>query len=324
MSHISSAQGNGNTTDAEFVRPAQTMTGFEQTRLSWARRIESFADAPGMFHNALRELGATDDAFPYTVLTPTYEGFLRRLSPKLILTRDDNIYILEIVHKQITRTCFPIPGSIDLELGSILLKSWITLRGLTDANVLGATTLEFNSVTERLFVPLLNQIRQADESKQAKTRRTDFDDVPDITLKFLNYANRSLLPGDHPAAKVWQPEMRTPRFSILGKTWYRTDATSHIAILTPREFILIREDEQEHAVSGTRYGGVWQYVPLRNLVALTFKEQPDALCLTMHLPQNIRVESRFELNKKRDLANLIDAFATIRSAEAHTPRVRQM
>lgn len=300
----------------ENYRAAQPMTGFEQTRLSWARRVESFADAPALFHDTLRDLGATDAAFPYTVLTPTYEGFLRRLNPKMVLSHNETIYILENIHKQIVITRYPIRNLVDFELGSILLKSWITLRGLTDTQELHVSKLEFNSVTERLFTPFLNQIRHAGNATEPKARRQDFDNIPDIPLKFINYATRSVLADDRPVATIWQPEMRTPRVSVLGKTWYRMDATAHIVILTPRELIIIREDEQERAVSGSRYGGVWQYLALPGLDALTLQELPNALALYVHLPQNIRIETQFDRAKKDELEKLIGAFAAVRSAQA--------
>jgi hypothetical protein len=67
--------------------------------------------------------------FSYSVLAPSREGFLNRLNPQLIEINCDTIYVLEKTGSRVDSTCYALAGITYLEIGTILLKSWITLRG---------------------------------------------------------------------------------------------------------------------------------------------------------------------------------------------------
>jgi hypothetical protein len=104
------------------------LTAGEQTRLSWARVVESSDQLPAAFREPFSALfpGAAQH-LPYTVLTPPREGFLNRLNPKLIAIQGDTIYLLERTGNRVDTTCCALGGITYLEVGKILLKSWITL-----------------------------------------------------------------------------------------------------------------------------------------------------------------------------------------------------
>ena len=82
------------------------LTAFEQTRRSWATRVESYDEAPDIYKTFFERLPA--DAFPYTVITPTFEGFFHRENEKLVCSPDDNLYILERVKGDLVCTAYPL------------------------------------------------------------------------------------------------------------------------------------------------------------------------------------------------------------------------
>ena len=107
------------------------LTGFEQTRLSWARKIRSYEETPEIFRDALHALVGAATPFPHVVFTPTFEGIRRRENEKLVCSYDVKIYILERTKSQVTTTCYALEDIHLLEVGEILLDSWIRVSGMT-------------------------------------------------------------------------------------------------------------------------------------------------------------------------------------------------
>ena len=89
--------------------------------------------------------------------------------------------------------------------------------------------------------------------------------------------------------------MRQPLITLFGKSLTRLIATAHLCILTDRELIIIRDDEDSPVWQpGVRYGGVWLYLPLAKIVALAVTPRTaDVLTLTIELPHGERIESLF-------------------------------
>src|SRR5512135_2118873 len=79
----------------------------EQTRLSWARPIRSLDEVPAIYLPFFEGLPA-GTPFPYSVLTPTYAGFMRRETERLICCLDDHLYILEKSPSELKNTCLPL------------------------------------------------------------------------------------------------------------------------------------------------------------------------------------------------------------------------
>ena len=58
----------------------------ERTRGSWAKTVESYEAIPEFYQEFYEPLIKERRACPYTVLTPSYEGFIHRTSEKLVLS----------------------------------------------------------------------------------------------------------------------------------------------------------------------------------------------------------------------------------------------
>src|SRR5512135_1850733 len=135
------------------------LTGGEQSRLSWARVAESYDEVPAVYRDWLDPLIRGRETFPYVVLTPTYEGYFHRENEKLVCLLDRSLHIVERARERLVPTTYLIDDIGTIEAGSILLRAWLTVRGLAESGIVSSTTLKFNTVSDRLFAPFLTEIR---------------------------------------------------------------------------------------------------------------------------------------------------------------------
>ena len=76
------------------------MTAGEQTKLSWARRIETLDDVPAHFRNTVAALVTETGTLPYLVLTPSYAAFIVHTTEKLVCGLDDEVRIYELKRRR--------------------------------------------------------------------------------------------------------------------------------------------------------------------------------------------------------------------------------
>jgi hypothetical protein len=285
----------------------------EQTKLTWAKVIQSYADIPEAYKDFFKPFFEAGQEIPYIVLAPAREGLTRRPTEKLICNIDRETHVLEKSEGTINAQCYPIEAISYVEVKTILLDSHIKISGLTRRGFHASSTIKFNSVTDYLFIPILDGIRHATAGFKtaAQSSETDkFDHLIKLNFKFMNYARRSLLAGEKVIHHILQSEIRAQVLRILGKTFYRTISPTHMSILTDRELIMIREDATQNRVS--RYGGIWDYIPLNKIVSLTLREKDaDLLVLSIQLPETDRLEYLFQPSAKPELDQLLDLFGKL-------------
>jgi hypothetical protein len=290
------------------------LTGTEQTRLTWARAVESSADLPQFYQSYMDELLA-GRAFPYAVLTPTFPGFMHRENEHLIFSLDRHLYVLERHKQQLNVVRYVLADIHYVEVGAILLYGWLKLSGSADGQLV-TSTLRFNVVTDRLFVPFVNQIRPAARPFAAgdlSAEQDKFDYLMSVNFKFMNYARRSLQPGERVIQPLLQPEIRAKLITVFGRSLYRTVALSHIHILTDTEWIIIRDDERSPGGNGrVRHGGVWDYVPLDRIRAVVLTPRHDGrLVLTIQLPHGDQIDSVFAASQRDKLTTFFDRLVQV-------------
>ena len=220
-----------------------TLSAAEQTRSSWAKSIESYDAVPKHYQPFFEPFRATGQVFPYSVLAPSYEGFIRPTSEKLVCVFDQEIYVLLRSGNTFETQCYPLEGISHVEVRSILLDSHIKISGATRQGVPISTTIRFNTVSDYMFRPVLEKIRLAavDTQKATQSSESDqFDRWARLSYKFMNFAKRSILGGESVIHTMLQTEIRANVWTLLGKTYYRTLSPTHASILTDRELILIR------------------------------------------------------------------------------------
>jgi hypothetical protein len=281
-----------------------------QTRLSWARSVDDFTLLPPIYRDFMTALLSDGHPFPYTVITPTFAGFMHREKEQLVFCLDDQFYIVERDSGRLVPRRYALADLNYVEVGSILLRAWITVSGLSSEGTLASTTLKFNAVSERLFAPFLQRIRAAGDQTAEVDREAElrkFDHLTTVDYKFRNFAYRSVWPTERVIDSLLQPEMRAPLLTLFGKTLSRLVATTHLWILTDTELIVIRDDEDSPIwQSGTRYGGVWLYLPLDKIMTISITSRSaEVLAIRLDLPHGDRVESLFAADRRDEVEQLL-------------------
>jgi hypothetical protein len=291
------------------------LSAAEQTKKSWAEKLSSYEEIPAVFLPFLKTLPIKAGTFPLTILTPTYEGFLRRrLAKKLVTHVGDSIYIVEDSTSGLTITEHNLAHINCIEEASFLLRSWLRIYSAA-RDKLATTTLEFNTVSMGLFRPMIQAARQGSppSAEGHNPERDKFNHLIRQDYKFMNYARRSLLSDETVCSFVLQPEISKPLLRGLGLEPRRTIVPKHICILTDKELILIREDFKLWWHVGPNYGGIWQYIPLSKISSLELKSQGDEmLALTVNLPGDQIIEPVFSASFRDELQHLVDEFVAIR------------
>lgn len=245
--------------------------------------------------------------FPYIVFAPSFAGIRRKTTEKLLCEANDSIYVWEHVGNQTVMAEYPLKAVSDLEIGEILLYSWITISGVTKAGTASSSTVEFNTATSRHYARFTNRMRPAPvnmDKREQNVEKAKFDYLATEGFKFMNYAQESLVRGERVLNTLWQPKIYKPIISAGKLVFYQsTVSLAHLVILTDMEFIVIQDDERSSENRGVRYGGKWQYIALRNINATSLLGRDDdvlALSLTLS-PGERRVEILFAASQKQEI-----------------------
>jgi hypothetical protein len=109
------------------IAALHTLSADERTRSTWAKAIESYPAVPDVYKDFFTPPLVAGQTFPYTVLTPFYKGFFHTTTKQLVCDLGDAIYILERAGDTVTVQCYPLGAISYLEVGTILLESWIKI-----------------------------------------------------------------------------------------------------------------------------------------------------------------------------------------------------
>jgi hypothetical protein len=287
----------------------------EQTMLSWAKAIESHDEVPQVYRASFEALVGRVSKFPYTVLTPSYAGFIRRAKEKLVCCVDGKVYVLEEARGDITSTCYPIGNISYIEVGTVLLQSWVKIRGVASDGVLTSSEFKFNTVTDHLFTPIVERIRPAadcSERTDLDVERSKFNYLSRLSLKLTNYARRSLMPGERVVHFILQQEVRAEVFRLLGRSLFRTISVPHLSILTDKELIIVRDGIGKQWGKGVRYGGVWHYISLKKIASILLTDgDNDLLIMSINLPGNDRIDALFSVSNRREVDLFLTRFESL-------------
>lgn len=280
----------------------------EQRKASWAEAIHSYDDVPDVFKDVF--IFDHGREFPYTVLTPSYEGFIHRTSEKLICDFKHEIFVLERNGNTINENCFPLKGISYVEVRTLLLDSSIKICGMTKDGVPASSTFRFNATTDYLFTPILHRMRQAPVESDLSAHYLEiakFDSWKGPNYKFMNYARHSILVGEKVLHTILQPEIRETVLKVFGKTYRRVISPTLASILTDRELIMIREEKLRSGAG--KYGGIWDYIPLKKILTLSLSEKDkDLLTLSVQLADETRLEYLFQSSAEQEINRLQHIF----------------
>jgi len=286
------------------------LSASEQTRLSWARLVRSYGDLPEVFHDPLAALAGGAAGLPYAVLTPSFQGFLRRPGEKLICALDGAICVIDKVHNRAVSTIYPVGEINTVETGSILLKAWITLTGLDTSGALSSSTLQFNAVGESLFAPIVNMVRPQPDASTGVDHSAEmdkFNGLAPLNFKFMNYARRTIIPGEEVVRFILQPEVRIGAPRLLGRSWWGTIHPAHLTILTGSELIIIRDEAGVRWNPDAKHGGIWTYIRLSRITSASLAQTDGGmLALSIHLPGDDRLSLLFSASQEKEVAQFLD------------------
>jgi hypothetical protein len=258
--------------------------------------------------------------FPYTVFTPPDRWGWRRNSAKLLSLIEGRLFILEKYKKEIRITRFGLEDIGYLERGKSLLYSWFNIHGPCQPS--NAARIEFNTVVENLFSPIINQIREmANEGRdmpfkdtnanalnpelimERKVERAKFDYLNRLNYKFMNFGKDSLLSGEQVNQIIYQPEIRRRKFRFFE----RYIGPAHIEILTDKELIVIKEDDRSKG--RLTYGGIWNYIPLAQIIscAINYNEKDQCLTLALKITSGESVNLTYDFPQENTIKQFRDA-----------------
>lgn len=287
----------------------------ERTQRTWAKVIESYYSIPESYQEFFKPGFAKGQPLPYIVLTPSFETLGYRISEKLVCVCDHEIQILERNGKGLIVHCFPLDGISYVEVSSMLLDSRLKISGVTSAGNLASSIARYSTATDYLIAPVLKRIRsykvKAKEFVQ-KQELEKFDPWLTLNFKFMNFARKSLLGGEKVLCATLQPEIKKGLFTILGRTYHRTISPTHACILTDQELILIREEALENRQD--KYGGIWDYIPVRNISSLSVdRKNANLLVLRTRLNTGEFFECLFQDAMENEVDRLIAQFNQLKS-----------
>lgn len=276
-----------------------------QTKSSWAKPVTSFDELAKVYAEPLRQL-LGEAKLPYAVLTPTYAGHLHPENEKLVFMHDGRLHVWERAQSGLSCVSYALQAIHLLESVNILLYSRLGIHGAARDGKLTTSLLRFNSVSGYLFYPFIQAVRgaggAASEAEIAKLA-----DLCAPNFKFMNYARHALGTDDRIVDALWQSEIRTILITLLGRAIYRSRDTTHLLILTERELLFLHEDElSPRGLDGSRYGGVWTWIPLSKIIATTLtKTAENLLVLSVQLPGKDSLRSLFLAAQQGDVERFV-------------------
>ena len=287
----------------------------DHMKASWARSVKPGDALPDVFREFFESSLSRQRDFPYAVLTPTYDGFLHKEVEKLICTFRHEICVLERNGNSYKLQCYPLDWISCVQFETHLLDSRFKIFGVTEDGGPCTSSFRFNTVTDYLFLPILEKIRHAAGDSYRSANREElekFDPWRQENIKFMNFAKRSLLPGARVQQAILQPEIRQRIFSIFGKTYDYVISPTLAAILTDRELIMIREEKNHRGQE--KYGGIWEYVALDKISKLSMQEVIDnILMFSILLIDGNQLEYFFQASLKREILELQNNFQRLKS-----------
>lgn len=291
-------------------KKAEHISYDRQTRTSWAILLTSHTDVPVDFQPFFQSIQKTEKPFPYSVITPSYEGFVHRSPERLVCLFDDCLYVANKGETAAQALCLPFKNIQHIEFRTVLLDSHLHITGLDREGLPALVNVRFNSVSDTMFKKIINSIRQS-SFKDIKGKKVfSFDHLESANYKMANFARHSLVSEENVDQLIWQPELRQSLIRIhipllMNTFFYRTVFPHHVTLLTDQELILVRESER--IVSDDCYGGIWDYVPLNKIVnASISRDQDGFLILSVELPNDQYLETMYLPSLHTELEALVN------------------
>jgi hypothetical protein len=264
----------------------------------WARRLTSYDEVPSGFEEEFPEYTSQ---FPYTVLIPEEESssrFQNNREAMLLCLDDEQFVIIEAIRGKAVATSYPLDSITYIEHGRVLLKSWLKV-----SSPWFSTTVMFNTASESVLRPVIEAIRPKADSDEPESLRlarhqqevSQLGYLWKTNFKYFTLAKQSILPGERVLETVYQPDIRINTLNLFKKPVFSKYLTGHLAILTDKELILIRESKRTKSLKETLYGRVLTYIPRSQIKDISFERDTGKTDYAMNitLKDKARLRSEF-------------------------------
>lgn len=231
-----------------------------QTMKAWAIEVKEDQSIPEVFQQTARQILEDCKTFPYTIYAPRNRKTGKPAWDHLLMMTETTVWILEDHDKKVAIAQIPMDGIQSIQMGTVLLQSWIKLCGKSPAGP-ECVVLYYDTVMGELFIPVMENLRRkmikiSNDNREPQADELDY--LKEISLKFYNYGKQSLLPGQRICCSAYQPQS-----GDLDKTAHADHVTApHLTILTDEELIIIQETEQAEESATQKYSGIWTHIPV--------------------------------------------------------------
>ena len=284
---------------------------YQETRLgsrhveTWPRHIrkkEEFDDIPADLRSLYEEdTGTGFKPDIYLIYCPQSERMNAMLSEKLFYVFNSSLYYIERVNSEPYRRCFLTENIQVLEIGFVLLDSWMTFSGHTE-NGEETFTVYYNHVISSFFERMVELLRiMIIEIKYPPLYdNTVSNSIADISYEYMNYTRNIIFEDEAPVKYVFQPAMADRHFKSS-----RTALTnSHILMITDKEFIQITAGK----TSMDRYGHIKTFYIKKHLNSPEFLKANESQRSYLKLSSGA-----YNRNVLFDDTNMSDVMALTRS-----------
>ena len=244
-----------------------------RTMKAWAIKIDHSEKIPAAFQQSMEQVLKESADFPYVISAPKNEKTAKPERDTLLVMTEKAVWVLVDQEHKVAVVHFPVEGVQAVQMGTVLLQSWIKFCGKSAGNF-ECAAVYYDTVMEELFVPVLDNVRAKMLHITAEGPEPDADELgylKDVSLKFYNYGVQSLLPGQKVCCSVYQPRINEETV----KKSETHETAPHLFILTEEELILIQETEQEERSATQKYSGIWTYFPINQIESFDIEAQED-------------------------------------------------
>jgi hypothetical protein len=113
-------------------------------------------------------------------------------------------------------------------------------------------------------------------------------------FKYFSLGKQSILPGERVLETVYQPDIKINTLNIFNKPVFSKYLTGHLAILTDKELILIKESKRTKSLKENLYGGVFTYIPLSQIQDISFERDTGKTDYAMNITLTDKARLRAE------------------------------
>lgn len=273
-----------------------------------AKVMESYDDVPEIYREFFQSHPPRGQAFPYAVLTPTYEMSDGWVTGKLLCAIDHTLYVLEETEAGVIKVCYPIDEINYVEVTHGPSDLFVKIDGVNNLGIPTSSVFGCSNTSKIIFTPLFQRIRLRIVSlnEKAPSRRLErLDRWNELQSEVMDMARHCLLPGETVVHAILQPEIRGSLFSNPEGGFRRVKSPTHTCILTDKELVLIREDPSRGRKDTC--DTICNFIPLDKIDSLSVnRDNGSTLSVSFRLSNGDSFNPLFDVSLENEVNQFLD------------------